>query len=314
MKALITGISGFAGTYLTESLIAEGYEVFGVVKSNQLGNQVTKKGVLLYKGDLLDQAFTNMLISKVKPDLVFHLASFTSPAESFTRPYETIINNIGITINLLESLSGTNAKILLVGSADEYGLVRPSETPVREDSPLRPTNPYAVSKISQDFLGLQYYLSKNMHVVRVRPGNHIGPGQRPDFVVAAFAKQIAEAEVGKKDSVIRVGNLEAIRDFTDVRDTVKAYILALLQGKSGEVYNLGSQKGLKIREILDKLIGLSKTRLTVEVDPSRRRSADTPKLIINTAKFRRLTGWKPKISMEQSLKDILDYWRFRVKE
>lgn len=312
MKALITGISGFAGTYLTELLLKEGYIVSGTVKPDTTEKESKRKDVSLYNGDLLDQKFILRVIEKSNPDLVFHLASYTSPAASFSAPSETLTNNIGITVNLLEALKTTSTKVLIIGSAEEYGIVKNDENPVSENNPLRPTNPYAVSKIAQDFLGLQYHLSNKMNIVRVRPGNHIGPGQRPDFVVAAFAKQIALIEAGKQEPVIKVGNLEAERDFTDVRDIVKAYLLAVLKGKPGDVYNLGSGRSVKISKILESLIALSTANLKVEQDSTRKRIIDVPKIVIDYSKFNKISKWKPEIKLNQSLQDILDYWRKNV--
>ena len=312
MKALITGISGFAGSYLAEFLLRKKLEVAGTVLNKAEFSSSYKNQIKILEGNLLDASFIHHAIKNIKPDLIFHLASFTSPAESFSIPYETITNNIGITVNLLEALKTTNAKVLIIGSADEYGIVKSDENPVREDNPLRPTNPYAVSKIAQDFLGLQYYLSNKMNIVRVRPGNHIGPGQRPDFVVSAFARQIALVEAGKQNPVIKVGNLESERDFTDVRDIVRAYLLAVLKGSSGDVYNVGSGKSVKISKILESLIKLSTSKLKVEQDSSRKRIIDVPKIVLDYSKFNKISKWKPEIKLNQSLQDILDYWRKHV--
>lgn len=310
MKALITGISGFAGTYLTDHLLDQGYEVVGSVQFPadwKFNNQVKT-----FRGDLIDPKFVATLLEKTSPDLVFHLAAYTNPAKSINESLSTLTNNIGITVNLLEELKNTKTKILLIGSADEYGVVEKNENPITEINPMRPTTPYAVSKITQDYLGLQYFLSNGMQIVRVRPGNHIGPGQRPDFVVSAFAKQIALIEVGKQDPIIKVGNLDAERDFSDVRDIVKAYLLAITKGVPGEVYNLGSGKSVKIRKILEDLLSLSTAKLKVEQDLSKKRSIDVPKIEIDTSRFRKITGWKSEIKLEQSLNDVLNYWRKNV--
>jgi GDP-4-dehydro-6-deoxy-D-mannose reductase len=309
MKVLVTGISGFVGLHLTEFLLKKKFKVVGTVfeAAESLGGLEEK--IEIFKGDLLDPNFARTAIKKTNPNLIFHLASFTSPASSFGNPYQTLINNAGITINLLEAAKEVETRILIVGSADEYGLVGEEENPVKEDTPLRPANPYAVSKLTQDFLGLQYFLSYNLKIVRVRPGNQIGPGQRAEFVVSSFAKQIAAAEKGKQEPVIKVGNLEAVRDFTDVRDMVRAYHLAILNGKPGEVYNLGSGRGVKIREVLNKLICFSKVKVNVEQDPTKIRPVDMPKLIVDASRFKKLTGWQPKIGLDQSLLDILNCWR-----
>lgn len=259
----------------------------------------------------MDDKATEDLVRKSKPDYVFHLAALTSPSESFSNPSLTITNNTTAQVNLLEAIrkSNSNAAILIISSADVYGLVDKKDLPIDEETPLMPVNPYAVSKLTQDFLGLQYFLSYGMKVVRVRPFNHIGPRQSPHFVVSSFAKQIAEIEKGGKEKVINVGNLSSKRDFTDVRDVVAAYLLALEKGKSGDVYNIGSGTSYKISEILDKLISLSADNIKAEVNRDLIRVKDEPELLCDRTKFTNQTGWKPSIDIETTLKDTLDYWR-----
>jgi GDP-4-dehydro-6-deoxy-D-mannose reductase len=188
-------------------------------------------------------------------------------------------------------------------------MIKPEDLPVDEKTPLRPLSPYAVSKLTQDYLAYQYNLAYHLDVVRVRPYNHIGPGQKEGFVVSDFAKQIVEIEKGKQEAVIRVGNLEAKRDFTDVRDIVKAYAMALQHGESGEVYNLGSDQSHKISDILNALLSYSHAKVEVKVDPEKFRPIDVPEIICNSQKFYHLTKWKPEISFETTLHDVLDYWR-----
>jgi GDP-4-dehydro-6-deoxy-D-mannose reductase len=313
MKAFITGINGFVGTHLTQLLLKKRSKVFGtVLRGTKKGSELGEAE--LFEGDLLNSNFLERSLSSSNPDVIFHLASFTSPAESFADPAKILSNNIEITVNLLEAVRkvGLDPTIILVCSADEYGSVKEKENPVSENNTLRPTNPYAVSKIAQDFLGFQYWNSYKLKIVRLRPGNQIGPGQSPSFVVSSFAKQIAFAEAGKENPTIKVGNLEAIRDFTDVRDMVEAYDSASLHGLAGEVYNLGSGKGYKIKEILNKLVGLAKVKLEIERDPKKIRPIDIPRIIIDSSKFRKISGWKPKISIEQTLEDTLNFWRKNV--
>jgi nucleoside-diphosphate-sugar epimerase len=212
--------------------------------------------------------------------------------------------------------------ILVMGSADEYGLVAPDELPIRETNPLRPNSPYAVSKIAQDYLGYQYFLSHRLRVVRLRPFNHIGPRQGEAFVVASFARQIAAAEaavartgppLAGQEPVVRVGNLTTRRDFTDVRDMVRAYRLAVEKGEPGEVYNVGAERAYGIGEVLERLLALSPLKLRVEPDPERLRAADSPVLLSDSSKFRARTGWRPEIPIEQTLADVLNDWRRRVR-
>ncbi len=312
-KVLITGITGFAGNYLSDFLLKQNkFEVSGTyLNDKSLANLDNKDSLKLYKVDLLDPDATDKLIQYEKPEYLFHLAALTSAKRSFSDPKETFVNNVSGQINLLESIvkSGhTDTKILIVSSAEVYGLVKPEDLPIDEQTPFNPTNPYSVSKLAQDFLGLQYFNSNNLNIVRVRPFNHVGPRQAPHFVVSSFANKIALIEKGKA-SVMTVGNLEAKRDFTDVRDMVRAYLLAIEKGKSGDVYNLGSGKSHKISEILDIMRGMSKTEIRVEKDPSLIRPSDDPELLCDPSRFENLTGWKPEIPIEKTLEDTLEYFR-----
>ena len=306
MKALVTGINGFVGTHLNNLLVEKGYEVFGTVKppADKEGN--------LFPVDILDYEGIKKVVEEVAPDYIFHLAALSSPSASFQNPSETITNNIGGQVNILEAvkeLKLLNTKVLVVSSAEIYGKVEGKYLPTDENAPLKPTSPYAVSKIAQDFLGLQYFLSQNVKSIRVRPFNHTGPYQGPFFAIPAFAKQIAEIEKGKKEAVLRVGNLDTKRDFTDVRDIVRAYDLLMEKGECGEVYNLGSGKSHKISDVLDILLSLSTEKIIVEKDLQLMRPADIPELLCDCTKLKNATGWKPEISLEDSLKDTLDYWR-----
>jgi GDP-4-dehydro-6-deoxy-D-mannose reductase len=235
---------------------------------------------------------------------------------SFSDPWDTLENNIRSQLNLLEAVRQKDlpARVLVIGSNEEYGRPLPEELPIAEGNPIRPNNPYAVSKVAQDFLGLQYHLSYGLDVVRLRPFNHTGPGQSPRFVVPAFASQIARIEVGQQESVVRVGNLEAERDFTDVRDIVRGYFLAATQGQTGEVYNLASGSPRSIRGLLEHLLSLSTIEIRIEIDPERYRPVDTPRVEGSAAKFHTHTGWEPEIDFEQTLRDVLEYWREQFRD
>lgn len=311
-KAFITGITGFAGSYLAQNLLDNDYEVSGTYLSDQSANDFQNKDrVKLYKLDLLDAERTTEILVESQPDYLFHLAALTSPKSSFDNPSKTFTTNVTSQINILEAIRRNNlveTRILIISSAEVYGLVDSKNLPVDEDTPFNPTNPYAVSKLAQDYLGLQYHLAHNLKIVRVRPFNHVGPKQSPDFVVSGFAKRIAEIEKGNKE-VMKVGNLKSKRDFTDVKDMVEAYRLALEKGEAGEVYNLGSGKSYEISKILEMLISFSSVKITTEEDPGLMRPSDNPELTCDFSNFLSLTGWKPKISIEQTLKDTLDYWR-----
>jgi len=225
-------------------------------------------------------------------------------------------NNIRLQLNILEAVVrlGSTARILVVGSSEEYGLVHPDELPVKETNPLRPTSPYAVSKVAQDMLGLQYHLSHKLFTVRVRPFNHIGPRQRLGFVAPDFARQIAEAETGLQEPVIQVGNLEPQRDFSDVRDVVRGYHAALTEGEPGEVYNLGSERARSIGELLGGLLSIASVPLKVEQDSARLRPADVSVMVSDCSRLRARTGWRTTIPFDKSLQDVLDYWRERVRD
>ena len=272
--------------------------------------------IALHTGDtLMNLPALKELFAATGPAYIFHLAAQAFVPASWEDPWNTLANNIRGQLNVLLAAiaMGTQPRVLVVGSAEEYGLVAPEELPIRETNPLRPSSPYAVSKVAQDMLGYQYFASHKLPVVRVRPFNHIGPGQSPAFVTADFAKQVAEAEAGLREPVLRVGNLTSRRDFSDVRDIVRGYHLALTQGQPGEVYNLGAERSYSAREILDQLMALSQVPLRFEVEPSRLRPVDIPEILGDCGKFRLRTGWQAKIPLEQSLKDILDYWRHQVQ-
>ena len=314
-KVLITGITGFAGSYLAEYLVAKKeYKILGtyLIEKSITNVDKIKQYIKLFKVNLLYAEDTYSVVEKTKPDLIFHLAALPSPANSFGNPQKSLTNNILSELNILDAIrinSLFNTKILVISSADIYGIVKKEDLPIDENTPLMPLSPYAVSKIAQDFLGLQYFLAYKLKIVRVRPFNHIGPRQTPHFVISSFAQQIAEIEKGKRKPVLHVGNLEAKRDFTDVRDIVTAYLLALKHGKFGEVYNIGRGMSYKIEDILSKLLSFSSSKISIKVDKSLLRPIDNPDLLCNASKFIKISGWKPKIDLDKTLIDTLDYWR-----
>jgi len=318
MRVLITGITGFAGSHLADYILANhpGVEVFGIVRWRSRMENVLhiRDKVELIEADLKDLVSLQSCLAHIKPDRIFHLAAQSFVPASWKCPAETFaINAIG-QINLFEAALSLKLtpRIQIAGSSEEYGQVFPDEIPMKETNPLRPLSPYAVSKVAQDMLGWQYFRSYGLPIVRTRGFNHTGPRRGDVFVTSSFAKQIVEVEKGKRKPVIYVGNLEAKRDFTDVRDTVPAYWLSLEKGEPGEVYNIGSGKSVSMQEVLDTLLSLSKVKVKVEVDPKRLRPSDVPILLSDCTKFRKLTGWKPKIPFKQTMSDLLDYWRERV--
>lgn len=313
-RVLITGASGFVGGYLAEHLLALGdYDIYGtyLTEKSKEESPVNNK-IHFIQTDLQNQDQTERLIMEVQPEYVYHLAAMASVWTSFQDPIGTFHANIDAQLMLFESLRKAQlltSRVLVVGSAEEYGYITPEDLPVDEETPLRPANPYSVSKISQDFLGLQYTISYKMPIIRIRPFNHVGPRQAPGFVLSDFARQVAEIEKGEMEPIIRVGNMEARRDFTDVRDMVKVYPLVLEKGIPGEVYNAGSGKSHKIQEVMDLLISFSHQTIKVESDPTKFRPADVSEIIADTTKITTLTGWKPEIPFETTVKDTLDYWR-----
>lgn len=315
MKALITGITGFVGGHLASHLLNEGVEVAGTCRRRQYdgaGNGViSNKNIRLIECELQNEAAVDAVIAAERPDYLFHLAAQSFVPASWTSPSDTIHNNVAGQVNLLEAirLHKLPTKVLIAGSSEAYGEVHAGELPVTELNPLRPMNPYAISKIAQDFLGMQYYRQYGVPVVRMRTFNHIGPRQNEHFVTSSFAKQIAEIEKGLRPPVLYVGNLEARRDFTDVRDVVHAYWLAVQHGTPGECYNIASGRSRSIGDLLQLLLSLSPVKVTIEQDAARMRPSDVPIVIGDAAKFTRQTGWLPQIPIETTMQEVLDYWR-----
>lgn len=311
-KVLITGASGFAGSFLVKELLGKDYQITGTYLTDEsLEHLFLKDKIELKKIDLNNEKAVEELVNSVRPDLFFHLAASSSAAQSFENPREILVNNMASQVNILEALKNAeiSCRIIVVSSAEVYGAVESKLLPINESTPLNPMNAYAVSKLTQDFLGLQYSLAFGMDVIRIRPFNHIGPRQSPRFVISSFAKQIAEIEKDKKEPILKVGNLSAKRDFSDVRDIARAYILLCEKGVKGDVYNIGSGKSYTIQEMLDKLLSLTTRKISIEQDRALFRPVDSKDLICDYTKMKDLTGWTPEISIETSLKDTLEYWR-----
>jgi GDP-4-dehydro-6-deoxy-D-mannose reductase len=317
MKVLITGITGFAGSHLAELLLRErGYDVHGTVRPRSRGEhlQSLQGQVVLHDCDLCDAASVRSVLRAVQPERIFHLAAQSFVPFSWSAPAQCLTDNTLMQVHLFEEARalGLDPMIQIACSSEEYGFVHEHELPIRESNPLRPLSPYAVSKVSQDYLGYQYFKSYGTRAVRTRGFNHEGPRRGEVFVTSNFARQVAEIESGKREPVLKVGNLDAVRDFTDVRDMVRAYHLALERGEPGEVYNVCSGKGYSVRQVVEILEGLAARRFEVVPDPARMRPSDVPRLVGDFSKFKAATGWEPRIPFEQTMKDLLDYWRARV--
>lgn len=311
MRVLITGVGGFAGSFLAEHLLAEGYDVWGIVRNNAGHAEPLREQIQLRTADVTDRGRITTVLDECRPERIYHLAAQAFVPASWDDPWTTLEINIRGQLNVLLALRTLelSARVLVVGSNEEYGAIRQDALPITETTEFRPSSPYAVSKIAQDMLGFQYWKSHNLHTVRVRAFNHIGPRQSPQFVAASFAQQIAEIEAGLRPPRLKVGNLTAKRDFTDVRDIVSAYHLVLERGEPGDVYNVGSGEAHSIQELLDILLAHSSADVTIEQEPARMRPADVPITYADTTKIKSDTGWQRSISFEESLESILVYWR-----
>ena len=301
--ALITGAAGFCGSYLGELLLGQGVRVVGVDRVASSGAPYRFESL-----DLRDEAAVRRIVAETRPDWLVHLAALTDPAAPAGDLYEV---NVLATIRLLEVVQTAipDCTVLIAGSSAQYGLTRPDENPITEAQLFRPVTQYAVSKATQDMVG-GMASAAGLPVIRTRTFNIVGPRQSPAFVTAAFARQIAEIEHGLREPVIEVGNLAAQRDFVDVRDVARAYWLALERGRAGAIYNVCSGQGRRIQELLDGLLALSTVRdIEVRRDPQRLQPADVPAQVGSYDRLRADTGWQPQIPWEQSLRDLLDYWR-----
>ena len=317
VNALITGIAGFAGSHLAELLLAKGYRVAGLDRTVERAEnlQGIRHRLELHACDLRDSDRVKEIISSVKPDEIYHLAAMAHDPTSFSDVRLTFDVNLNGTLNVLEGIreASVATKVLYVGTASEYGAVRDTDIPTHEDVPFRPVDPYGVSKAAADMLAYQYHKSYGLHIVRVRPFNHVGPRQSPEYLVASLARQVAQIEKGLVEPVLAVGNLESRRDLTDVRDMVLGYQLAIRDGEAGEVYNICSEEAVSVREVLDRLLSMTGTRMTVRQDPNRLRASDVPLVLGDCTRFRERTGWKTTIPLATTLRDTLEYWRATVR-
>ena len=315
MKVLITGITGFVGSHLAEFILNlnENHEVYGLCRwrspKDNLINIYNK--IQMVEGDLGDLSGLIRHFKDIKPDIIFHLAAQSYVLTSFNTPIQTLWTNVIGTTNLLEAIRITEIDpvVHICSSSEVYGQVTEADLPIKETCPFRPASPYAVSKVGEDMVAYQYWLSYGMKTIRTRMFTHTGPRRGDVFVLSAFSKQIAAIELGHKEPVINVGNLDSVRTFCDVRDAVRAYWQLVKVCQPGEVYNIGGNKTMTIREVLDELMKLSKKKCEVRVDPRLLRPSDVTLQIPSTNKFKSQTGWEPEIPLKKTLHDILDYWR-----
>ncbi len=321
MNILITGITGFVGSHLARYCLGiPGTRVFGTVLSHHLGDELERiqdiaHQLTLIECNLVNRIAVSRALQRAKPDKVFHLAAQSFVPTSWQSPEDTIFNNVFGELNLFEVLRELELAppVVLACSSEEYGLVYKDELPVKENNPLRPLSPYAVSKVAQEKLGFQYYHSYGTKAILTRFFNTEGPGRGQDFVTSNFAKQIAEIERGKRDPILSVGNLEVKRDFLDVRDAVKAYWLASEHCLPGEPYNVCLGTSRPISSVVEILLAKTTRKdIKVEQDAKRLRPSDVPELEGDSSKFRERTGWSPEISFEKTMEDLLNYWRERI--
>ncbi|HLV35270.1 MAG TPA: GDP-mannose 4,6-dehydratase [Spirillospora sp.] len=310
MRILITGATGFVGRHLIEHLASEmpRADLHGTAISSAEQTDMVR----LHYLDLRNPDAVRHLLEQTRPDHIYHLAAQASPRRSFADPWGTLENNIRAQLNILQTCADLNLapRILVISSSEIY---RATDEAIAEDTPFEPTSPYSVSKIAQDMLAFQYYLTHRLPIMRARPFNHIGPGQGEGFVAPDFAMQIARIEAGQQEPVLEVGNLTARRDFTDVRDVVRAYRLIVERGQPGEVYNVASGSAHSVQELLDTLLSFSTRHIAVRVDPDRFLPVDVPVKSGDANRLRQQTGWKPIIPFEQTLLDILNECRERVR-
>jgi GDP-4-dehydro-6-deoxy-D-mannose reductase len=313
-RILITGYSGFVGRYLIDECCRRMPAATLVGVSNHTPGYPLPAALVAVHADMADAMRMREVVREARPDLIFHLAAQASVAASWADPAGTLAINAGGAVHLLEALraEAPGARLVLVGSGEQYGLVPPEENPIGEDHNQQPINPYAVAKTTQDLFGYQYFKAYGLPIVRVRPFNHFGPGQAPSYVVADFARQIALAEAGQRDRTLRVGNLEARRDFLPVEDVVRAYLGVAERGRAGQAYNVGSGRGRAIGEVLDQLLAFARVPISLQRDSERFRPIDAPLLVADTTRLRADTGWEPAADFGGALSRTLDSWREAV--
>jgi GDP-4-dehydro-6-deoxy-D-mannose reductase len=317
MRVLITGIAGFVGRHLVDFLERESsaHELWGLVRPGWPVPAGLAQRAHLIETELEQPEAVKLALAEARPEAIVHLAAQSSPQQSWSDPAGTLRSNVFGLLHMLECVRAQGAaapRILVIGSSEEYGKARPQDVPLSENAPLRPATPYAVSKIAQGVLALQYTLALDLPIIATRTFHHTGPGRGAAFAEASFARQIAEIEIGLRPPVVEVGNLDVERDYADVRDVVRAYWLLLVHGVPGEVYNVCSGVPRRIRSLLDILLSLSSTPIEVRIDPSRVRPSDVPVHYGDPGKLMRATGWQPEIPIETTLRDLLDEVRATV--
>ena len=317
MRVLITGVNGFVGPWVASNLLERepGTEVWGMAWGPSGREPLTPLAPRLrvVDADLTEPDRLGVILDDIRPDVVLHLAAASSVAGSWSSPARVLeVNALG-QIHLFEALLEVSGKappvVVVASSAEVYGRVPKEHLPVREDAPLAPVSPYGVSKAAQDLLAWQYHVARRLHTVRLRLFNHTGPRRPPHFFASSFARQIADIERGRRPARLQVGSLEVVRDLSDVRDVAEAWRLAARHGAPGGVYNVCSGRGVKVGEVLRQLLALAEVDVEVEEDPDLLRPSDIPVLVGDPTRLRTATGWRGRIPLEQTLGDLLQWWR-----
>jgi GDP-4-dehydro-6-deoxy-D-mannose reductase len=312
VRVLITGAAGFAGSHLAELALAEGAEVYGGVLPGATPNLAGLPAVHQVPGDLTEPGAAAGVVEAARPDRVFHLAGASVVGTSWAQRAAVIRNNLDGTLRLLEALRDRPAPCLVVSSADVYGLVPPDAQPIGEDRPVAPVSPYGLSKACVELAVVYHVRVDRLPLVLARPFNHVGPRQGPGFVCSDIARQVAAIEIGRQPPVLEIGAVSTRRDFTDVRDVVRAYWLLLQRGQPGQAYNVASGRVRAIQEVLDGFLGLAGRPIEVRPAADRLRPIDIPLLTGDAGRLRAVTGWAPAIPFERTLADVLDDWRARL--
>jgi GDP-4-dehydro-6-deoxy-D-mannose reductase len=318
LKVFVTGIEGFVGRHLADHLLSAGYEVSGTVwEESQVGPLQERFDLLrLFQADIRNRDVMSKVLKETGPDAIIHLAAQSSGFFSYQNPRLTFEVNVLGTVNILETVNKLtpDARVILVCSSDVYGKVDKEMLPLKESTPFCPINPYSASKAAQDLLGVQYYYSHGLNIVRTRSFPHTGPGQSAVFALSNFARQIAAIESQDDPKPMGVGNLDVVRDYLDVQDVVRAYEILINKGYAGDVYNIASGTGYRLGDLLDTMLTLSIKNIEVDRDPDLFRPSDIPILIGDSTKFRELTGWEPTVPIKDTLRRLLDYWRAKQKQ
>ncbi len=318
-RILITGITGFVGSHLAEYIISrqENHRIYGLCRWRSPRDNLSRvyNKITLLEGDLGDLSVLIRHLKDIKPDFIFHLAAQSYVLTSFSSPLQTLMTNVMGSANLLEAvrITGIDPIIHICSSSEVYGQVAKSDIPIKEDCPFRPASPYGVSKVAEDMLAYQYWITHRIKTIRTRMFTHTGPRRGDVFAMSFFAKQIASSELRLTRPVIYVGNLNSVRTFCDVRDAVRAYWILVHKCKPGEVYNIGGNTTMTLKKALGLLLSFSRTKFRVKVDPGLIRPSDVTLQIPSIDKFKNETGWKPEIPLEKTLEDLLNYWRNELR-